>query len=252
MSGRARSGAAGSLGLLNRKLGSSFVLAHASESLMALTDWADDASLARGFEGCGCAVLATRYAALKQGGEYGLEANMELEASTPGHTARLTRLVGAATDSGCKHCVVIETPGTPVNERSAALRLCRQTATAPGCEMGFTYVAASATSPAADPNWTFKAGVPSTEGGITVTISTDSDDADFPTLTECPRTVTQEDLAAVVVESIQTLPWGNFHRLIVNPSNPPQKPADGPSDEPSAVWVVGYKDIEDAFTRALS
>ena len=239
---------------LNRNIGNAFVLAHASEYMMAMTNYDDEESLSRAMSGSSCAILPTRFAD-SGSGAYAMEGLSDLGPNANAdHSGRLASLlrIACATDS-MKHLVVVETPGTPKTDRTAALEACR-TALASSSrgvdapQLGVTFVVSSGAEPPADPHWTFKRGVPTTPGGCAVRVHDGLEASDL----EGPLgPVTQEDLAAVIVQSIQTLPWDESRCLIVEPGTAGtsvQEPAD---DDPARVWVVGSSRIEGLVSKAL-
>jgi len=244
---------------LNSHLGGAFVLAHAGESLMALVDWGDNASLANAMQGCGCAVIATRFES-SWAGEVSLGFGGGDGGESGAHAARFELLVRTAAETdGLRNLVVVETPGTTLQEREAALALilCQTTGVSGILSLeGVTYLCPGGDGPLIfDPNWTFQRGIPTSAGGISVRLGELSGSfLASPSLLEGPKAqVTLEDVAACVVQSIQSLPWEAAKCVLVEctvGSNMAVLSKAG--DEPAQVWVVGSGRIEDAFAGAVA
>lgn len=237
---------------------------------MALTDWTDEASVAKAMAGCSCAVISTRYAR-PWAGELALAGPAEAaplsEQKPPAQTqeedaARLALLVRLAESSAAQHLVVLEAAGSSAWERAAAVQcLASSKAFAHAC----TYVAhpavglaGTAAAGTGSPAWTFKRGVPITPGGIAVRCAPLADalaappeqaPEQAPELSVGAAAVALEDYAAAIVQAIQSLPWGESRVLFVEPAAASGEGSVLPAadDDPAKVWVVGQARMEKLF-----
>ena len=266
---------------LNGVLNSCFVGAFAHESMMRMSEWGDDtdASLLGAFAktyaapGPSVLVAATRYTRMpiastsinecdydfcldptpvepKQKDAFGaLDGPVE-------HTARLERLLSVAghPDTAIRHVSCVESPGTTLDERAAALAALSGLAEKKGC--GVTYLIPEGV--ATDLTWTFLKGFPATQGGLRVSIAKGLSAAaaakgSSESQSSEPASVAYSDVAAAVVECLQTLPWDESRVVSLGSAGLEGGQWPPPCDDDSAkVWLVGASRVEAAVQDALS
>ena len=258
---------------LNKRLGGAYVLAFAPESLLRLCPLLDDSTtLERSFRGCSAAVISTCYSIERAGvgQDPPLEFYMDCDVSEradsaykpgaegPSPLAPFRAFLSTAVAMSLQHLVVIETPGTTAEQRGEVLAELAES------KIPATFV----TTPGGlskNPRWTFKAGVPSTPSGLRLQLIPGLDPSTLPSSDSGSEgaAVSREDLASVVVQSIQALPWSESRILHVSSGDQPgtvgsQKQAflstigsDGNGDDPAKVWIVGSSKLEAGFRSLL-
>ena len=157
------------------------------------------------------------------------------------HTRHLKNLVSAAKLASVKHTVVIETPGTTVGERNAALEILEQAG------LRYTYVMVAGDAFWGKPTWMRENSVPTSPNGIAVQVFDDLPSVPPSLLNSLggEAVVSREDLCATVVQSLISLPWEASRLLIVTVGTGP--PAQTPETDSSKCWVPGYETIEALF-----
>lgn len=196
---------------MNKMLGRHFALAYAGEQHVKLTDMESVDAISARLEGYGAVIIGTMYALEPRpvsGGSYESTPNsktVEFYLDQPvreqttvdddyydlsKHLELFDNTLQACSDANVRHVVVVETPQTATNADSFLTRL--QDAKVP-----YTYISLNGASLTNYKNHVFYKGI---QGDLSLSSSSS-------TTPSSTVPIYREDLAAVVCESLQSLPW---------------------------------------------
>lgn len=241
---------------VNRVLLREFKLAFAGEDLCRLNNMKDASYIAGRLKGMDAAVLGTVYQLETRsvtGNTYETTPNDKtlefylddryaatpIEADMDTHLTLFQNTIEACQMAGLKKLVVIETPQTPVETTQAFSDILQQ------CGIPFTYIHSTGNYVRTNP-YTFESGI---QNSSLILTKHDVKGNSWMEPRSSSQDIAREDIAAIVVQSLQSLDWETSCRLEITSNGNSASPTPlGKKARTDREWCVGVQSLAEQLS----